>query len=54
MPSQVILTLFYTGYIIPTMKANLILHTKEILGDEVVEIKIWKVPLSADKDWDED
>ena len=31
------------------MKANLILHTKEIHADEVVEIKIWKVPVSPDK-----
>ena len=26
------------------MKASKILHTKEIKGEEVVEIKIWQVP----------
>jgi hypothetical protein len=31
------------------MKANLFLHTKEIKGDEVVEIKIWQVPKTIDK-----
>ena len=31
------------------MKANLALHSKEIKGDEVVEIKIWQVPRAADK-----
>lgn len=33
----------------PTMKANLFLHTKEIKGDEIVEIKIWEVPKTTDK-----
>lgn len=37
---------FFSGYIIPTMKAMKILHTKEIKGDEIVEIKIWQVPKS--------
>lgn len=31
------------------MKANLLLHTKEIKGDEIVEIKIWEVPKTTDK-----
>ena len=31
------------------MKAVKILHTKEVTGDEIVEIKIWQVPKSADK-----
>lgn len=31
------------------MKATKILHTKEIKGDEIVEIKIWQVPKSKDK-----
>ena len=31
------------------MKATKILHTKEIKGEEVVEIKIWQVPKSDDK-----
>lgn len=31
------------------MKAKGILHTKEVKGDEIVEIKIWQVPNSADK-----
>ena len=26
------------------MGASLILHTKEVKGDEIIEIKIWKVP----------
>ena len=28
------------------MTAVLVLHTKEIRGDEIVEIKIWQVPRS--------
>ncbi len=28
------------------MKAKLILHTKEVKGDEIIEIKIWKVQKS--------
>ncbi|MDP1759660.1 MAG: DUF6516 family protein [Thermodesulfovibrionales bacterium] len=39
----------FSGYIIPTMKAVRILHTKEIKGDEIVEIKIWQVLKSDDK-----
>jgi len=39
----------HSGYIIPTMKATLLLHTKTIKGDEVVEIKISQVPKSAEK-----
>lgn len=39
----------FSGYIIPTMGAVKILHTKEVKGDEIVEIKIWKVPKSKDK-----
>lgn len=31
------------------MKARLVLHTKEVKGDEIIEIKIWQVPRSADK-----
>jgi hypothetical protein len=31
------------------MNAEKILHTKEIKGDEIVEIKIWRVPKSEDK-----
>jgi hypothetical protein len=31
------------------MKATLLLHSKNIKGDEVVEIKIWQVPRSVDK-----
>lgn len=31
------------------MRAVLLLHTKELKGDELVEIKIWQVPMSADK-----
>lgn len=31
------------------MRATLLLHTKEIKGDEIVEIKIWQVPKTADK-----
>jgi hypothetical protein len=31
------------------MKAKEILHTKEVKGDEIVEIKILQVPISADK-----
>jgi hypothetical protein len=31
------------------VKAAEILHTKEIKGDEIVEIKIWQVPKSKDK-----
>jgi len=31
------------------MRATKILHIKEIKGDEIVEIKIWKVPVSEDK-----
>jgi len=31
------------------MKAKLILHTKEMKGDEIVEMKVWQVPKSGDK-----
>ena len=31
------------------MRATKILHTKEIKGDEIVEIKIWQVPKLDDK-----
>ena len=31
------------------MKTKLVLHTKEIKHDEIVEIKIWEVPPSKDK-----
>lgn len=31
------------------MKTTLILHTKEVKGNEIVEIKIWQVPKSKDK-----
>ncbi len=31
------------------MKAVRVLHTKEVKGDEIVEIKIWQVPMSEDK-----
>jgi Family of unknown function (DUF6516) len=31
------------------MRASKVLHTKEIKGEEVVEIKIWQVPKSDDK-----
>lgn len=31
------------------MKTTLILHTKEVEGEEIVEIKIWQVPKSKDK-----
>lgn len=31
------------------MKANLFLHTKEIKGNELVEIKIWQVSKTIDK-----
>ncbi|HAK89154.1 MAG TPA: hypothetical protein DHV16_02515 [Nitrospiraceae bacterium] len=31
------------------MKGIKILHTKEVKGDELVEIKIWQVPKSEDK-----
>lgn len=30
------------------MRAINILHTKEVKGDEIVEIKIWQVPKSKD------
>jgi len=43
------LTILHSGYIIPTMKAKLVLHTKEMKGDEIVEVKIWQVPRSGDK-----
>lgn len=36
-------------YTIPTMKARLILHTKEMKDDEIVEIKLWQVPVTPDK-----
>lgn len=39
----------YGRYIIPTMGTQLLLHTKQMQGDEIVEIKIWTVPKSADK-----
>jgi len=31
------------------MKAIKILHTKEVKGDEIVEIKIWQIPESEEK-----
>jgi hypothetical protein len=31
------------------MGTQLLLHTKQMQGDEIVEIKIWAVPKSADK-----
>lgn len=31
------------------MRANLFLHTKEIKGDEIIEIKIWQMPETLDK-----
>lgn len=31
------------------MRAKLFLHTKEIKGDEIVEIKIWQLPQADDK-----
>lgn len=31
------------------MRAKLILHTKEMQGNEIVEIRIWQVPKSPDK-----
>jgi hypothetical protein len=31
------------------MKAKLVLHSKQIKGDEIVEIKIWQLPEIADK-----
>jgi hypothetical protein len=31
------------------MGAHLLLHTKHMQGDEIVEIKIWNVPKSADR-----
>ena len=31
------------------MDTQLLLHTKQMQGDEIVEIKIWDVPKSADK-----
>jgi hypothetical protein len=31
------------------MRARLVLHSKEIKGDEIVEIKIWELPKSAKK-----
>lgn len=31
------------------MRATLILHTKEVKSDEIIEIKIWQVPKSKDK-----
>ncbi len=34
---------------IPIMKAVLILHSKELKGDELIEIKIWKVSKTEDK-----
>jgi hypothetical protein len=34
---------------IPIMKAKLILHTKEIKGEEAVEMKVWQVPKSSEK-----
>lgn len=30
------------------MKATLVLHSKEVKGDEIVEIKIWRVAESGD------
>ena len=48
-PGLPILLFYYSWYIIPTMKAFKILHTKEIKGDEIVEIKIWQVQESEDK-----
>jgi hypothetical protein len=31
------------------MGAQLLLHSKQMQGDEIVEIKIWDVPKSADR-----
>lgn len=31
------------------MSANLLLHTKQMQGDEIVEIKIWQMPKSEDR-----
>lgn len=31
------------------MKARLLLHTKEMKGEEIVEIKLWQVPVTTDK-----
>jgi len=39
---------FHSRYIIPTM-STLLLHTKQMQGDEIVEIKIWDVTKSADR-----
>ena len=36
-------------YKIPTMTSRLILQTKEMKGDEIVEIKLWQVPVTVDK-----
>jgi hypothetical protein len=43
------LTRRHSGHIIPIMKAKLILHTKEMKGEEVVEMKVWQVPKSSEK-----
>ena len=43
------MTLNNGGYNIPTMDTALIVHTKEVKADEIVEIKIWKVPKTKDK-----
>ena len=39
----------HSGHIIPTMKAKIILHTKEMKGEETVEMKVWQVPKSSEK-----
>ena len=40
----------YSRYIVPSMKAELIHHTKKVKPDgETIEVKIWKVPVSEDK-----
>ena len=31
------------------MKAKLVLHTRDMKGDEIVEVKIWQVPMTGDK-----
>jgi hypothetical protein len=47
--SDKLLTTSIGGYIIPTMRAKLILHTKEIKADEIVEVKIWQLPRATEK-----
>ncbi|MEA1935081.1 MAG: DUF6516 family protein, partial [Thermodesulfobacteriota bacterium] len=49
-PQICTLTFFFAGYNIPTMKAKLIYHVKEItLNGDILEIKIWQIPKSKDK-----